>query len=65
MNIHQATQPAFQKQPPLFYAGDELHRIKQENSRTADGNFFLPLRAIGPGSSARAHANQKRTAQPQ
>lgn len=29
MNPVTQTTPVFQHQPPIFYAGDELHRIKQ------------------------------------
>ena len=34
MNIH-APRAAFEKQPPIFYAGDELHRVKQQKLQDA------------------------------
>ena len=49
MNVHQAAKPSFQKQPPLFYAGDELHRIKQTKVQQAlersDLDAFLFFKA--------------------
>ena len=52
MNLHQAAQPAFRKQPPLFYAGDALHRIKQDKVQKAlersglDAFIFFKAEAV-------------------
>ena len=42
--------PVFQRQPPVFYAGDELHHIKQHKLQRAlaasefDALLFLRVR---------------------
>src|SRR5881394_2661130 len=48
----QAAAPAFERQPPIFYAGDELHRIKQEKLQRAlaasrfDAFIFFKAEAV-------------------
>jgi Xaa-Pro aminopeptidase len=52
MNIREAAKPSFQKQAPPFYAGDELHRIKQDKLQGAlaasafDAFIFFKAEAV-------------------
>jgi Xaa-Pro aminopeptidase len=50
--MNEVTTPTFQKQAPLFYAGDELHRIKQDKVQKAlarsafDAFLFFKAEAV-------------------
>lgn len=52
MSTNQAVVPVFQKQDPVFYAGDELHRIKQHRVQQAlaasgfDAFIFFKAEAV-------------------
>jgi Xaa-Pro aminopeptidase len=52
MNMARSTTPVFQKQAPIFYAGDELHRIKQQKVQRAlersgfDGFILFKAEAV-------------------
>src|SRR5262249_25319330 len=52
MHTDRANKPAFLKQPPIFYAGDELHVIKQRRLQEAveaadlDALLFFKAEAV-------------------
>jgi Xaa-Pro aminopeptidase len=52
MEMHRTSSPKYQKQPPIFYAGDELHQIKQRKVQQAlersglDALIFFKAEAV-------------------